>query len=99
MILLLDNYDSFTYNLFQYITELGEEVEVVRNDELDLQQLRSLKPNKLVISPGPSNPNNAGISNNAIMEFSDNMPLKLEFNLGEAGGKLAFYLATRIEDN
>ena len=75
MILLIDNYDSFTYNLFQYITELGEEVEVVRNDELDLQQLRSLKPNKLVISPGPSNPNNAGISNNAIMEFSDKIPI------------------------
>ena len=75
MILLLDNYDSFTYNLFQYITELGEEVEVVRNDELDLQQLRSLKPNKLVISPGPSNPENAGISEQLIEHMAPKVPI------------------------
>ncbi len=71
MILLLDNYDSFTYNLFQYITELGEDVKVIRNDELDIKQLKSLNPEKLVISPGPSKPENAGISNKAIREFSD----------------------------
>ena len=75
MILLLDNYDSFTYNLFQYITELGEEVEVVRNDELDIKQLKSLNPEKLVISPGPSKPDNAGISKKAIREFSDKIPI------------------------
>ena len=75
MILLLDNYDSFTYNLFQYITELGEDVKVIRNDELDIKQLKSLNPEKLVISPGPSKPDNAGISNKAIREFSDKIPI------------------------
>ena len=66
MILLLDNYDSFTYNLYQYICELIKDVLVLRNNETSLDKIEELKPSHIVISPGPSNPNNAGISNDVI---------------------------------
>ena len=61
MILLLDNYDSFTYNLFQYLSELGVDVSLIRNDEISSEKIEKLSPTHLVISPGPSNPENAGI--------------------------------------
>ena len=62
MILVLDNYDSFTYNLVHYIGESGQEVLVVRNDEITIEQINNLNPEKIVISPGPCTPNEAGIS-------------------------------------
>ncbi|MFL2673469.1 MAG: glutamine amidotransferase-related protein, partial [Dehalococcoidia bacterium] len=74
MILLLDNYDSFTYNLFQYMIELGAQVEVYRNDEIDIKKIESLSPEKIVISPGPSNPENAGISEQLIEHMAPKVP-------------------------
>ncbi|MFF2755641.1 aminodeoxychorismate/anthranilate synthase component II [Psychrobacillus sp. NPDC058041] len=70
MILMIDNYDSFTYNLVQYIGELGEEVKVVRNDELTIAEIEQLAPNIIVVSPGPCTPNEAGISLEAITHFA-----------------------------
>ncbi len=75
MILLLDNYDSFTYNLFQYMIELGAQVEVYRNDEIDIKKIESLSPEKIVISPGPSNPENAGISEQLIEHIAPKVPI------------------------
>ena len=69
MLLLIDNYDSFTYNLFQYLSELGEEVLVARNNKITLREIEELKPQHIVISPGPSTPINAGISNDVIRRF------------------------------
>jgi anthranilate synthase component 2 len=75
MILLLDNYDSFTYNLFQYLCELGAEVVVRRNDELSVGDVAALAPEKIVISPGPCTPNEAGISVALIRELGDTVPI------------------------
>ncbi len=75
MLLMIDNYDSFTYNLVQYFGELGAEVKVFRNDEITLGQIASLKPDHLVISPGPCSPAEAGISVPAIREFAGRIPL------------------------
>ncbi|MDO8716908.1 MAG: aminodeoxychorismate/anthranilate synthase component II [Dehalococcoidales bacterium] len=75
MLLLVDNYDSFTYNLFQYLSELGEEVVVVRNDEITVAEIEKMKPDRIVISPGPSTPKNAGISNEVISHFGSKLPL------------------------
>ncbi|MGH7844232.1 MAG: anthranilate synthase component II [Candidatus Binatia bacterium] len=75
MILLIDNYDSFTYNLFHYLGELGAEVKVYRNDEITLEQIEALKPQKIVISPGPCTPNEAGISCEVIRRWGPKTPL------------------------
>jgi anthranilate synthase/aminodeoxychorismate synthase-like glutamine amidotransferase len=75
MIVMIDNYDSFTYNLVQYLRQLGADVEVFRNDALDLAQLKAMSPDGLVISPGPGRPDTAGISIPAILEFSGKIPL------------------------
>ncbi len=75
MLLMIDNYDSFTYNLVQYFGELGQSVEVYRNDEIDLQKIAALKPKHIVISPGPCTPNEAGISIPLIHEFAGKIPL------------------------
>ena len=72
---MIDNYDSFTYNLVQYFGELGETVEVVRNDEYSVEQLREKEPSYLVISPGPGTPQQAGISIEAINAFSGSVPV------------------------
>ena len=74
-ILLIDNYDSFTYNLVQYLGELGGGCEVYRNDRIDLQTIRERDPRYLVISPGPCTPNEAGISREAILEMSGKVPI------------------------
>jgi anthranilate synthase component 2 len=74
-IVIIDNYDSFTFNLVQRIGELGPRVEVVRNDAVDLAGLRRLKPDKLVVSPGPCTPNEAGISLDAIRTLSADVPI------------------------
>lgn len=75
MILLIDNYDSFTWNLYQYFCELGAEVCVRRNDELTLAQIDALAPQKIVISPGPCTPTEAGISLDAIRHYAGRVPL------------------------
>ncbi|PQQ41312.1 anthranilate/aminodeoxychorismate synthase component II [Photorhabdus luminescens] len=75
MLLIIDNYDSFTYNLYQYFCELGTDVLVKRNDELQLEDIERLMPTHLVISPGPCTPNEAGISLAAISHFSDKLPI------------------------
>ena len=75
MILLIDNYDSFTYNVYQYLGELGAEVSVVRNDEITVAQIERLTPEKIVISPGPCTPNEAGISLEVIKLFAGEIPL------------------------
>lgn len=75
MLLMIDNYDSFTFNLVQYFGELGAEVKVVRNDELSVEQIRALNPERIVISPGPCTPNEAGVSLAVIREFAGQLPL------------------------
>ena len=75
MLLMIDNYDSFTYNLVQYLGELGEEVRVVRNDELTVEDIARLAPARIVISPGPCTPNEAGVSLPAIRRFAGKVPI------------------------
>ena len=74
MILLIDNYDSFTYNLYQYLCELGAEVEVRRNDKTTIEEIEAMAPEKIVISPGPCTPKEAGISNDVILRFGAETP-------------------------
>jgi anthranilate synthase/aminodeoxychorismate synthase-like glutamine amidotransferase len=75
MILLIDNYDSFTYNLYQYLSELGAEVLVRRNDQVSLEEIGVLEPSKIVISPGPKTPSEAGISLDVINRFGLSTPI------------------------
>ncbi len=74
MILLIDNYDSFTYNLYQYLCELGADVQVVRNDKITLEQIEDMSPERIVISPGPCTPAEAGVSNDALRRFGPSAP-------------------------
>ncbi len=75
MLLMIDNYDSFTYNVVQYLAELGADVQVYRNDEITLNDIESLNPERLVISPGPCTPSEAGISLAAIQHFAGKLPI------------------------
>jgi len=75
MLLMIDNYDSFTYNLVQYLGELGEDVKVVRNDELSVDAIEALAPARIVLSPGPCTPNEAGVSLEVIRRFAGRTPL------------------------
>ncbi len=75
MLLMIDNYDSFTYNVVQYLGELGAEVEVVRNDEITVEAIADMNPEKIVISPGPCTPNEAGISMDVVREYAGRVPL------------------------
>jgi para-aminobenzoate synthetase component II len=75
MLLVIDNYDSFTYNLVQYLGELGEDVHVYRNNKISLDEIEALRPARIVISPGPCTPNEAGISVETIRRFGGNIPL------------------------
>ncbi len=75
MILLIDNYDSFTWNLYQYFCELGADVQVMRNDVLTLSQIDALQPQKIVISPGPCTPDDAGISLEVIRHYAGRLPI------------------------
>jgi anthranilate synthase component 2 len=89
MLLMIDNYDSFTYNLVQYFGELGEEILVYRNDKISIQEIEDLAPEHIVVSPGPCTPNEAGISLNLIEHFKDKLPL-LGVCLGHQGIGQAF---------
>jgi anthranilate synthase component 2 len=75
MLVMIDNYDSFTYNVVQYFAELGADVRVFRNDEITIEEIEALKPDHLVISPGPCTPNEAGISMEAIRYFAGKLPI------------------------
>jgi len=75
MMLMIDNYDSFTYNLVQYLGELGADVQVHRNDQITLQEIENLKPERIMISPGPCTPNEAGVSMEAIKKFAGKLPI------------------------
>jgi anthranilate synthase component 2 len=92
MILIIDNYDSFTYNLYQLIGEVETNILVKRNDEITIDEIRQLKPERIIISPGPGNPTNKkdfGICNDVIMEFKDDIPI-LGVCLGHQGIFAAF---------
>lgn len=75
MLLMIDNYDSFTYNIVQYFGELGEDVRTVRNDEITLEQIAAMKPDRICISPGPKAPKDAGISLDILREFKGKLPI------------------------
>ena len=75
MLLMLDNYDSFTFNIVQYLAQLGEDVKVVRNDEISVADIAALRPDRMVVSPGPCSPEEAGISVAAIREYAGKIPL------------------------
>ncbi len=75
MILVIDNYDSFTYNLVQYLGELGADVRVVRNDQITLDEIAALEPERILISPGPGDPDDGGISNDVIRTFGPTIPI------------------------
>lgn len=75
MLLMIDNYDSFTFNVYQYLGELGQQVEVFRNDEITLEEIERLDPEMIVISPGPCTPNEAGLSMQTIEHFGDKLPI------------------------
>ena len=75
MILLIDNYDSFTYNLYQYLSELGAEVQVVRNDKTSLEEIELMAPERIVVSPGPCTPREAGLSVDLIRHFAGRVPI------------------------
>lgn len=75
MLLMIDNYDSFTYNVVQYFGELGADVKVFRNDEITIEEIEALNPDHLVISPGPCTPNEAGVSVDAIKHFAGKLPI------------------------
>lgn len=75
MLILLDNYDSFTYNLYQYLSELGEQVEVYRNDKITVAEVEALQPDRVVISPGPCTPTEAGISCDLIAHMAGKVPV------------------------
>ncbi len=75
MTLLIDNYDSFSYNLFQYVGELDPDIRVIRNDEMNLEEIRALKPDRIILSPGPGRPEDAGITQAAAGELGKEIPL------------------------
>ncbi len=75
MVLMIDNYDSFTYNVVQYCRELGANLKVIRNDEMNIEEIKELNPSKIILSPGPATPNEAGVTLDVIKEFADRTPI------------------------
>jgi anthranilate synthase component 2 len=75
MILMIDNYDSFTYNIVQYCRELGADLKIIRNDEMSVEEIEALKPEKIIISPGPASPDEAGVTLEVIDYFKDKLPI------------------------
>ena len=75
MILMIDNYDSFTYNIVQYCRELGADLKIIRNDEMSVEEIEALSPEKIIISPGPASPDEAGVTLKVIEHFKDKVPI------------------------
>jgi len=75
MVLMIDNYDSFTYNVVQYCKELGADLKIIRNDEMSIEDIKKLNPSKIILSPGPATPNEAGVTLEVIKEFAYNTPI------------------------
>jgi len=75
MVLMIDNYDSFTYNVVQYCKELGADLKVIRNDEMSIEEIKRLDPEKIILSPGPATPDDAGVTLDVIREFADTTPI------------------------
>ncbi len=75
MVLMIDNYDSFTYNVVQYCRELGADLKIIRNDELTIEEIKALNPEKIILSPGPSTPDDAGVTLDVIKTFADTTPI------------------------
>lgn len=75
MVLMIDNYDSFTYNIVQYCRELGADLKIIRNDEMSIEEIEALNPQKIIISPGPATPDDAGITLEVIRHFKDKLPI------------------------
>jgi anthranilate synthase component 2 len=75
MILMIDNYDSFTYNIVQYCRELGADLKIIRNDEMSVEEIEKLNPQKIIISPGPASPDEAGVTLDVIRHFQDKVPI------------------------
>ncbi len=75
MVLMIDNYDSFTYNIVQYCRELGADLTVIRNDEMTVEEIKTLNPEKIILSPGPATPDDAGVTLDVIREFSETTPM------------------------
>ena len=75
MVLMIDNYDSFTYNIVQYCKELGADLKIIRNDELTINEIKALNPEKIILSPGPATPDEAGVTLEVIKEFADTTPI------------------------
>lgn len=75
MILMIDNYDSFTYNIVQYCRELGADLKIIRNDEMSIEEIEALHPQKIIISPGPATPDDAGVTLDVIKHFADKVPI------------------------
>jgi anthranilate synthase/aminodeoxychorismate synthase-like glutamine amidotransferase len=88
MLLVIDNYDSFTYNLVQYLGEMGVDMQVHRNDQISIEQIRALQPDRILISPGPCSPREAGLSNEIVRAFGPQVPL-FGVCLGHQGTPLA----------
>ena len=75
MVLMIDNYDSFTYNIVQYCRELGADLKIIRNDEMSAEEIERLSPEKIIISPGPASPDEAGVTLDVIKHFADKLPI------------------------
>jgi anthranilate synthase component 2 len=75
MVLMIDNYDSFTYNVVQYCRELGADLKIIRNDEMTIDEIKALHPEKIILSPGPATPDDAGVTLEVIKEFADTTPI------------------------
>ncbi len=75
MVLMIDNYDSFTYNIVQYCRELGADLKIIRNDEMSVEEIEALNPEKIIISPGPATPDDAGVTLEVIEHFKDKVPI------------------------
>jgi len=75
MVLMIDNYDSFTYNIVQYCRELGADLKIIRNDEMTIDEIKALNPEKIILSPGPSTPDEAGVTLDVIKAFADTTPI------------------------
>ncbi len=95
MILLIDNYDSFTYNLYQYFGTFTSDIKVVRNDKITIEEIRELNPDKIVISPGPKSPKEAGICLEIVKQFYDKKPIfsfLLDKNINKTGDVWHIYI-------